>query len=99
MAMNSAFMSSELLDLQDLTLNPRLSFQPCGRELRTLREGAPDPAEWLQFCVYYFFIAFNCLTQEVPKGPNSPQTYLTPKELLVYQQKNRDLLNMRWTLH
>ena len=68
-------------------------------ELPTLRKGAPDPAEWLQFCVYYFFIAFNCLTQEVPKGPNSPKTYLTPKELLVYQQKNRDLLNMRWTLH
>ena len=31
-------------------------------ELPTLRKGAPDPAEWLQFCVYYFFIAFNCLT-------------------------------------
>ena len=39
MAMNSAFMSSEILDLQDLTLNPRLSFQPCGRELRTLQNG------------------------------------------------------------
>ena len=76
--MNSTFMSSGLLDLQDLTLNPYLSFQPCGRELRTLQNG----------CNFAFitFIAFNCLTQEVLKGPNGPQTNLTPFGISAKEQ-------------
>ena len=40
-------------------------------------------------CLLLFFIAFHCLTQEVPKGQNGPQTYLTPKELFSVSAKEQ----------